>query len=296
MEAARPARPWTFRGPAFALGLGALVVALVAVGRLTREGLRGSPRYTLPFSAIDCPPPPGQSRGEFLTEVAYGAGCPEQLDVLAEGLAGRLAEAFARHPWVDTVERVAILPGPRVEIRLAYRTPVLAVLLTGPAPDGRQVHVPVRSLPQGGRNETAPARVVDARGVLLPASAPTEGLPVLYHRVGPPAGSAGTRWGDGAVEEAAATAAFVRPHQDKLHLEDVEIGASGVILRTAAGSTVLWGRPPGQEPADEAAAAEKLRRLVDYCAAHGGLDRPAGRYEHDVHARDRASQRPLGGA
>jgi hypothetical protein len=291
-----PARTWVLRGLALTLGLGAFLGGLAAVGRLTREGIRGSQRFTLAVADIDCPSPPGQARTDFLAEVAYGAGLPERMDLLADGLAGRLAEAFGRHPWVEAVERVAILPGQQIEVRLSYRNPMLAVLLTGPPPDGRQVLIPVRSSHLGAKNGTAPARVVDHRGVLLPATARSDRLPVLYHRVPPPAGPAGTPWGDPAVEAAAETAALLQAHQDRLRLEDFELGDGGLVLSTPGGSTVLWGRPPGREQSGEAAATEKLRRLTDYCAAHGSLDSPAGRYEHDVRPRDRATQRPRGGA
>jgi hypothetical protein len=43
-------------------------------------------------------------------------------------------------------------------------------------------------------------RAVDGRGVLLPADAATEGLPIYQGKPRPPAGPAGTRWGDSALE------------------------------------------------------------------------------------------------
>ena len=65
-------------------------------------------------------------------------------------------------------------------IALTYRTPVLAVPVAGAV------------------------RAVDRHGVLLPKSARTEGLPVFKEKAAPPTGPAGTRWGDEAVERAAA--------------------------------------------------------------------------------------------
>ena len=45
---------------------------------------------------------------------------------------------------------------------------------------------------------------------------------------------------------------------------------------------MLWGHAPGAETADEAAAAQKLERLLSYCRRHGDLDHPQAPREHDV--------------
>ena len=160
-----------------------VVVALVLAGKLSLEEIRGRERYQLPFADIECTPPPGQSRDGFLAEVRYLTELPDQLPLLEEGLAARLASAFALHPWVEKVERVEIVPPHRVLVQLVYRTPVLAVR------QGEQV------------------RAVDRRGILLPTTAITDGLPVFQGKAKPPAGPTGTPWGDPAVEEAARAAA-----------------------------------------------------------------------------------------
>jgi hypothetical protein len=185
--AAARARGWAVRGLALALGLGLLLALLLAVSRAARERLRQDARYTTTFAAIDCQPPPPVPRAEFLAEVQYLADMPDQLYHLDEGLARRLAEVFARHPWVARVERVAVVSGRPVQVRLAFLTPVLAVVL-----DGRK-------------------RAVDREGVLLPAKAVTDGLPVFAGRVVAPAGPAGTRWGDAAIEQAARAAGHEKP-------------------------------------------------------------------------------------
>lgn len=159
-----------------------VVGALVAVGRATREGLRRDDRFTVGFAAIDCQPPPPLAREEFLAEVQYLAGLPESLSLLDEELSRRLAEAFARHPWVRRVERVDLARPGRVRVRLEYRKPTLAVPVDGTL------------------------RAVDREGVLLPIDAGVEGLPVFRGSAAPPAGPAGTRWGDPAVEQAAGAA------------------------------------------------------------------------------------------
>jgi len=158
----------------------------VAAGKLALEQLRDSDRYVMPFTDIECSPPPPQDRDEFLLEVRYRNEMPEQLHLLEADLASRLAAAFARHPWVEKVGQVKIEPPRRVLVRLTYRTPVLAVW------QGEQV------------------RAVDRHGVLLPPTAKTEGLPAFPGHAKPPVGSAGMPWGDAAVEEAARSAAGQR--------------------------------------------------------------------------------------
>jgi hypothetical protein len=162
-----------------------VLFGVVLVGRATRAGER--PRAVSAFAAIDCDPPPGLDRREFLDEVQYLGGFPDELHLLDAGLAERLAEGFARHPWVEKVERVEVQLSRGVHVRLAHRTPVLAIS-------------------HGGR-----LRAVDANGVLLPARASTQGLPRFQGTARPPSGPAGTRWGDAAVEEAAARAGAGAP-------------------------------------------------------------------------------------
>jgi hypothetical protein len=163
-------------------GASVLLLTVAILGKQARESLRQEDRYLISFAAIDCVPPPGLERPDFLNEVQYLAGLPERLSLLDDELASRLRAAFARHPWVRNVEDVEIAPPRRVHVRLRYRVPVLAV------------------------NWSGRLRAVDAASVLLPATANTQGLPVFRGTPAPPAGPAGTRWGDPAVEAAARSA------------------------------------------------------------------------------------------
>jgi hypothetical protein len=172
-------RSWLLPPGVAVLG-GVLVLAgLLLAGWLTREAVRHDGRFTAAFLDTACDPPPGLDRTTFLSEVQYHANLPARLELLDDTLSRRLAEAFLRHPWVEEVEQVRVIPPGRIEARLHYRRPVLAV----PVDD----HL----------------RAVDRHGVLLPPSAPTEGLPVFPGLARAPAGPAGMRWGDEAVEEAA---------------------------------------------------------------------------------------------
>jgi hypothetical protein len=258
------------------------LLAVITVGKLTRQSIQNWDRYTLAFTEIDCTPPPTQERAEFLGEVQQLAGLPERLSVLDPDLASRLAEALACHPYVEKVEQVVILPSRAVRVQLAYRVPVLEVMLPEPVPKEL-------SHPETG---TEPSWWVDGRGVILPRKTAREPLPLLFATT-KPAGSVGQVWGDTVVEGAARTAAYLRPYQDRLHLRVFETSSGILVLCTLAGTRVLWGQAPGGEAAGEVPAAQKLERLLQYCATHGGLDWPAGRYEHEVRLPQEASHRPL---
>jgi hypothetical protein len=165
-----------------ALALG----GVLRLGRAAHEGLRGADRYRLSFADIDCPTPPGLGRADFLTEVQYLAGWPDRFAGLDADLPARLRDAFAAHPWVAGVERVTLTHGRRLRVGLRFREPVLAVAVGGGW------------------------RAVDADGVLLPAAAPTDGLPRFEGEASPPRGPAGAPWGDEAVTAAARAAARPR--------------------------------------------------------------------------------------
>jgi hypothetical protein len=105
------------------VGAGLLLLGVVVAGKLTRDAVCNWDRYNIAFAAIDCTSPPGQDRLDFLAEVQYLAGMPNRLSVLDAGLASRIADAFARHPFVEKVEKVSILPTRQVKVRLHFRIP-----------------------------------------------------------------------------------------------------------------------------------------------------------------------------
>jgi hypothetical protein len=242
------------------------------------------------FADIACEPPPESiDLKTFLAEVQYISGYPDRLALLEENLASRLAAAFARHPCVERVERLEVLPERRVLVRLVYRVPVLAVVIhdSNQQEPAGQVEIPANP-PQSGVR-LMPARAVDAHAVLLPVTAALATLPVLVGDFAEPRG-AGTTWADPAVRSAARTAEFLRPHCDRVRFATFEMNAGSLTLKTPAGSRVLWGRAPGMEQAGEALATEKLDRLLRYCDKNGSLDKPECCYEHDVRSRDKATR------
>src|SRR5208283_1840488 len=91
-------------------GVGLLLLGLVIVGRTARDWLRHEDRYAFSFSDIDGPAPPGMERPAFLGEVQYLSRFPDRFSLFDEDLPARLQEAFARHPWVQTVEEVRVVP------------------------------------------------------------------------------------------------------------------------------------------------------------------------------------------
>jgi hypothetical protein len=157
---------------------GGVVVGLVQLGRYARDRLEQQRHYTVAIADLRCETPPGMGRAAFLSEVQYLGGLPDQVNLLEPRLAARLTAAFALHPWVERVDGVNLRGPDGPVVRLAIRTPVLAV----------------------------GDRVVDRYGVLLPAGTPTAGLSVLPGDAPPPKGPAGTPWGDPVVEAAARAA------------------------------------------------------------------------------------------
>ncbi len=250
-------RPWLWQVLLPLAGVVLVLGGLVAAGQWTRDWLRQQPRSQLPLADVECAAPPGRSREDFLAEVQYLASLPDQLPLLDENLGGRLTNAFSRHPWVESVDAVQVLPPGRVQVRLTFRTPVLAVS-------------------RGGQ-----LRAVDGGAVVLPAAANCTGLPRLTLPGATPPPESGTVWEDVSVRAAARTCALLRPHQQRLRLEVVEAVGEELVLSTPPNVRVLWGRPPGAETSGEAAAAVKVERLVGYVEQHGSLAGDSPR-EHDV--------------
>ena len=110
---------------------GLLLGGLMIVAKLARNALRTDERYQYPFKAIECPAPPGLEREAFLGEVRYLGELSESVPLLDESLPNRHAGAFARHPWVERVDKVEIGPSRRIAVRLTFRTPVLGVMQGG---------------------------------------------------------------------------------------------------------------------------------------------------------------------
>ena len=174
---------WFFRTALVLIFVAGALAGILYLGNATEQDLTGESRYQFTFHAIQCDPPPGMTRTEFLDEAQYLANAPENWQMLEKAIPSKLADTFSVHPWVKKVQRVKIEPPKTVLVHLIYRRPVLVVKWNGGT------------------------RVVDAEAVLLPTSAPTDGLSVFTGTPAPPNGAAGTVWEDPAIIEAAKTAA-----------------------------------------------------------------------------------------
>jgi len=103
------------------LGLSGFLLGVVWINQWTRERIANLERYTIAFADIDCPPPPDQSQAEFLAQVQYLGAFPDRVQLLDESLPSRLQEAFQRHPAVEKVLEVKVVPPRQVQVRLIYR-------------------------------------------------------------------------------------------------------------------------------------------------------------------------------
>ena len=160
-----------------------LLAAVIVVGWLASQALRGQERYQIAFGDIDCTPPPHLSRDFPGGGAVLRPDLPDAVCVLDDGLPARLSAAFAKHPWVEQVESVEIVAPNRVRVRLIYRTAVLRV--------------------QGEMGRSMRTACVCRRRRV------DESRPALHGDVPPPAGQEGQPWGDERVQGAARTAALL---------------------------------------------------------------------------------------
>jgi hypothetical protein len=251
---------WMLQALAALILLGIILASLLWLGAYARDQVRLQQRFQTTFAEIDCNPPPGLERDEFLDQVQYYARLPERFSVLDNGWPELLKAGFAQHPWVARIDKVDVLPPHTVRVAVVYRQPVLAVVV---APD---LAGPVSEV-----NKNLPLRVVDADGVLLPKKVPMpQGLPVL-DSAPRPTGAEGKPWGDPAVEAAARAAVLLQSHWQRLELTRMTATPLGLVL-WGKDVKVLWGLDqPGQ-----AAPAVKLERMLK------ALDRQEGPREIDV--------------
>ncbi len=167
------------------LGVAAGVLfGLSWLGDEARRHIGPRDRYAGKFADIRCDPPPNTTRETFLAEVRYASNAGPTFQALDPDLTAKLSGAFLMHPWVAGVDAVTIDGPDAVSVKLTYRVPVLAV----------------------------GTRAVDAKGILLPVSAPTAGLPQILN-VSPlaPEATAGKPWPDPVVVRAAPVAAEYKP-------------------------------------------------------------------------------------
>ncbi len=266
---------------------GGLVLAWLSL----KDRILATPDHLLDPGQIEITPPPDWIHSDICAEVLRDPTLDGRLSILDDGLAERIARAFARHPWVAKVVRVEPLYPSAVRVELEYRRPVC------------MVEVPGGLLP------------VDANAVLLPEGdfSPVEKTryPLLTGVAQMPIEPPGSRWPDAKIIGGAEIAAAIGPAWETMRLHQIVPLASdpaaaavgggasrrnGIVggdssrrsasfrsaepffeLVTGSGTQILWGYAPGAGAIGELPAAEKVARLKLYLAKNDTFDGRDGR-------------------
>lgn len=133
----------------------------------------------LAFSNINSPSPAVLSKEEFLNEVRYLGNLKEDVDVLEEGILGKIFAAFQLHPWVYKVVEIQREGANNLKVVLEFRVPAMVVPLV-------QEKFEIIT--------SEKFRVVDVNGVILPINAMRLGLPVFATPLPFPADKAVIQW------------------------------------------------------------------------------------------------------
>ncbi|MFZ1933850.1 MAG: hypothetical protein WCB27_17635 [Thermoguttaceae bacterium] len=249
-----------------------------------RDRILAAREYRIDPEQVEVTPQPAWiPQSDVRAEVFRSPTLDGRLSLMDDDLTRRIADAFARHPWVAKVGPVTKKYG-GVKVDLVYRKPVCMV-----------------ELPGGG---LVP---VDVEAVLLPTEAgditPTEAAryPRLSGVDRVPTGPAGTRWGDARVIGGAEIAAALDGKWEPMRLDHIEPSAADTAasnpsdvgrvaepvftLVTHRGTRIVWGYAPGANAVGELSAAEKVARLQHYFEAKDTLDGPEGKAQQ-LNVRD----------
>jgi hypothetical protein len=218
-------------------------------------------RYLIPAERITISKPPEWLVADVRQQVVHASGLDKRLSVLDGNVFEAVKHAFALHPWVKSVDRVAKKFPPGVHVELTYREP-LAVVETA-------------------RGELLP---VDVGGSHLPA----EDVPLIRRKylpriigiVGQP--PVGQRWEDPRLQGAVEIVMSLGEQWEPLHLASITPRARPEIsgeqqyfvydLVTRGGTQIIWGASPHARAPGEAKFVEKLERLQRCVEEYGPLD------------------------
>lgn len=215
-------------------------VAVATVWHFLRPVLVAGRQYRIAAEHIHINPPPEWIQADILAEVMRDPSLTGPLSVLDESVSHRLASAFEFHPWVAGVRKVTKHYGPRVDLQLVYRKPVMMVTL--------------------GRGADALLIPCDIHGVRLPASGFTPEEKRHYPRlegiddeplVGQP-------WNDPRVLGAARVARLLFDVWQSWGLDSIRptmgdpsagqtLPEIELEIKTVAGVRILWGPPPAND-------------------------------------------------
>ena len=278
-------------GTLFVLILLGFGVVATLIWRHVEAQVRASRQYALTLDQVYVTPPPAWIHSDVRAEVFRSASLDPPLSTLQDNLARRIFDAFAMHPWVAKVVAVTMVsrhPPARVDVELVYRQP--ACMVEPRREDVRRDVVPGDLLP------------VDAEGVLLPSGdfSPIEkqSYACLAGIDTRPMGPVGQPWGDGRVLDGAQIAAAFGPAWQQLKLYRLQPSPASLAAReptyelfSRSGTRIIWGLAPGTKVLGEPSPAEKIARLQQYVADHGGLDTPGSPTTLDLSALPPAKSR-----
>ncbi len=259
--------------------LGAGIVLYPAFVRMTPD-LSERDEYRLQASEIDFPEPPRWIPENLLDQVIERGKLPEELTVLDDSLAERVAKAFEQHPWVTKPVNVRVSVPARVEVSFEYRKPVAMVEVS----DGFYP--------------------VDDQAVLLPPRdfPPSElgRYPKIVGLRTTPLGGVGSTWGDARVIGASQIAVILLPYWSEWGLQNIEVPKRTeaqqkyeeleFVINTRGGSKIIWGRPPGHQHPLEITADQKIGKLKTYLSACESFD---GNWEININTLMEVRRNPL---
>ena len=220
--------------------------------------------YLLAAERITMSPQPEWITADIRAEVIQNAGLDKRLSILDDSFMSVVQDAFALHPWINSVEKITKQFPAGVQVDVTFRKPVAVVEMS--SQEGMLL-VPL-----------------DERAVVLPVDDVPENrkryMPRIQNIVDRP--PVGQQWDSPRVQGAVDLAVRLTDVWEQLHLVDILPSTRPEILDehrffvydliTSGGTRVLWGAAPGQSPPGEADFDSKLERLRRCVTEHGPLD------------------------
>jgi len=177
---------------------------------------------------------------------------PLRFSILEDGISEKIALAFKANPWVEKVVSVEKKYPRTMRLRLKLYVPVAFISMNGSY------------------------RLLDGNGVLLPGmyeerQCRRAGLPLIA-TLRKSAPEVGEVWNDEGVRAGCAVAKIIKDEKDTLRtkiavIDVMNIGgrikkdASEIVLVTADGARILWGRSPLEWKPGELTVEQKIQNL-----------------------------------
>jgi hypothetical protein len=220
--------------------------------------------YLLTAERITMTPQPEWIASDIRAEVIRNSSLDQRLSILDQAFMEVVQDAFALHPWIASVDKIAKQYPAGVHVDVTFRKPVAVVEL---ASEEGMLLVPL-----------------DANAVVLPIVDVPEirkrYMPRIQNIVDRP--PVGQKWDSPRVAGAVDLAVRLADQWESLFLVDILPSTRPEILEehrffvydlmTRGGTRVVWGAAPGISPPGEADFATKLERLKRCVSEHGPLD------------------------